>query len=344
LIADLWSLSLLLSELMSLYGAETTGKPHSSPVGPSFFDHVRHERDFVASKRGTQQLAYWLDTLAEQTDRLKLPPWRDLAPPANLTGHSVHLPIDQSLSEKLRRLSAALGTTLAVTLFTAYQILLWRFSGQASFRLALVSGGRSDSRFATTVGYFVNLLVVRVAPAPDATFAEMIGMVQESVTTALKQGAYPYGLLVKELQRGSAARQDLFDAVFVMQSSPHELSAAKFAVAAGAPVTISGLELTPLPIETGTSQFDLSLAAAEVDDQIALELRYNTNIFPADFAASMLDCLGSLLEQLVTEPQSRAGAARLLRASSVASKAANFEPSANFESDETLVSLFERQV
>jgi amino acid adenylation domain-containing protein len=344
LIADLWSLSLLLSELTETYEADVTNKPRKQPLqSRSFLEHASRERAFVASERGERQLAYWLETLAEQTDRLKLPAWRDLAAVRTLEGNSIRLSLNKSSSQKLRDLAATLGTTLAANIFTAYQILLWRFSGQDSFRTAMVYAGRGDSRVSSTVGYFVNLLIIKASPQPDLSFAEMIGTVQESMTIALRNGDYPYGLLIKELQRGSATRQDIFDAVFVMQSSPHELAAANFAVATGAPIKISDLEFSPLPVETGTAQFDLALTAADVDGQIALELRYNTDIFPASFAEHLIAGLKTLLEQIATEPSVRVSNARLLTENSELVRVSNFEPSADFNSDDTLVNRFERQ-
>ncbi|HKQ75117.1 MAG TPA: amino acid adenylation domain-containing protein [Blastocatellia bacterium] len=344
IIVDLWSLSLLLSGLVEFYEAATRGvSPDESPQGLSFLSHVIEEREFVAGARGERQRAYWIETLAETTERLKLPAWRDLAAPQTLDGESVRLILDRELSEKLRGLAATLGTTLAASLFAAYQILLWRFSRQDSFRIALVYAGRGDGRFANIVGYFVNLLVIKVCPRPDLSFAAAIMATQESVTAALRNGDYPYGLLVQGHQRGSAARQELFDAVFVMQSSPHELPAAKFAVAAGKPVTVAGLEFSPLPVETGAAQFDLTLTAADVDGKLALDLRYNTGIFTRSFAERMLAGLKNLLEQIVTEPGVRVGEAGLLAKSSATVRASDYAPRAGFDSAHTLVSLFERQ-
>jgi amino acid adenylation domain-containing protein len=345
MIVDLWSLSLLLSGLVEFYEAATRGVSlDESPRGPSFLDYVIDERELVAGARGERQRAYWLETLAEETERLKLPAWRDLTAPRTLDGESVRLILDRELSEKLRDLAETLGTTLAASLLAAYQILLWRFSRQDSFRIALVYAGRGDGRFANTVGYFVNLLMLKAGLPPDLSFAETIIAAQVSVTAALRNGGYPYWLLVQEHQRGSAARQDLFDAVFVMQSSPHELPVAKFAVAAGEPVMSAGLEFSPLPVETGAAQFDIALTAADIGGQIALELRYGASLFSRSFAERMLAGLKNLLEQIVTEPGERVSEAGLLAKSSAAVGVSDFTPRADFDSNQTLVSLFDRQV
>jgi amino acid adenylation domain-containing protein len=344
LIADLWSLSLLLSGLVELYEAAVSGNPGiESPQAPSFLEYVIGEREFVTSARGERRLTYWLETLSEETERLKLPAWRDLAAPRTLDGESVRLILGGSLSEKLHGLAATLETTSAANLITAYQLLLWRFSRQDTFRIALVYAGRGDCRFSNTVGYFANLLIIKACLQPDLSFAEMIVETQESITEALRNGDYPYGLLVQEHQRGSAARQELFDAVFVMQASPHELPAAKFAVAAGAPMTAADLEFSPLPVETSSAQFDLALTAADVDGRIALELRYHTDIITRSFAERMLAGLRELLEQISTEPGARVKRAALLASSSVLMGASDFAPRTGFDSSQTLVSLFERQ-
>jgi amino acid adenylation domain-containing protein len=344
LIADLWSLSLLLSDLIERYQAVISGEPVvESMQGPSFIEHVVEEREFVASPDGERQLTYWMSVLAESTERLKLPPWRDATAPRTSEGESVRFRLDRSLSERLRGLTATLGSTLSVGLLAAFQLLLWRYSRQDSFRISLVYAGRGNARFAGTAGYFANLLVINAGLRADLSFAQMIGAVQQSVTNAIRNGDYPYGLLVQEHQRGRAEREDIFDAIFVMQSSPHELPAVKFALAAGTPLITGNLELSPLPVETGVAQFDLALAAAEIDGEIAIDLRYKTSLISRAFAECMLTGLSGLVEQMVSKPGAPVGTAALFTGKTEVARASNFEPTAEFDSGETLVSLFERQ-
>ncbi|RMH42169.1 MAG: non-ribosomal peptide synthetase, partial [Alphaproteobacteria bacterium] len=65
IVADGWSLGILLAELGALYGAALRGEPAElAPLPVSYADYARWQRDWLAGERLAAQLDYWRSQLA----------------------------------------------------------------------------------------------------------------------------------------------------------------------------------------------------------------------------------------------------------------------------------------
>src|SRR4029077_6778461 len=81
--------------------------------------------------------------------------------------------------------------TLFMTLAAAFQVLLCRHSGQEDLAIGAPRAGRSRSKLAGTVGYFVNPVVLRGDLSGDPTFAELLERTKATVLAAFEHGDYP---------------------------------------------------------------------------------------------------------------------------------------------------------
>ena len=69
IVADFWSLAILVRELPALYREAAGGGPAQlPPPGLPYEEHVRLEREALAGERGEALLAYWQETLAGLPD------------------------------------------------------------------------------------------------------------------------------------------------------------------------------------------------------------------------------------------------------------------------------------
>ena len=65
IVADFWSLAILMRELPSLYREAAGGGPAElPPPGPSYGEHMRLVEEALAGERGEALLKYWKEILA----------------------------------------------------------------------------------------------------------------------------------------------------------------------------------------------------------------------------------------------------------------------------------------
>jgi amino acid adenylation domain-containing protein len=317
IVADFWSLAVLLEELGTCYAKARAGAPSALPPLPAqYADYVRWQAETLAGAEGQRLWSYWQTKLAGDLPALDLPADRPRPPAQTYRGAAQTLRLDPRLSQRLRDFSRAQGATLYTTLLAAFQVLLHRYTGQRDILVGSPTAGRSRADLARLVGYFVNPVVLRADLSGDPPFRRFLEQVRQTVQEAFAHQDYPFPLLVERLQPNrDPSRSPIFQVLFSLQKVPlldsPELAA--FAVGAGgARISIGGMELESVALEQHSAQFDLALAAADTPQGLVFSMQYNSDLFETATVERMLGHLGVLLEHSVSQPDQRVSRLPLL--------------------------------
>ncbi|HFC11943.1 MAG TPA: amino acid adenylation domain-containing protein [Anaerolineae bacterium] len=295
IITDFWSIVVLLEELLSAYAGETL------PPAPRLHlsDYVAWQTKTVA--QATEKWTYWQKQLAD-IPALALPSDRPRPPVQTYNGALHQHVLTADLTSRLNQLAQDHTATPFVLLLAAYQTLLQRFTGQADIVVGTPLAGRDDPKLATLLGYFANPIALRTHFDADQSFADLLAQVRQTVLDGMKN-SLPLPLLVERFQQGrDLSRSPFFQTLFVVQKafSAENPDFAAFAVGqqGNPPVQLSGLTVTPIPLNQNTAQFDLSLSMAEIGGQYQLRWEYNSDLFNADSISRMANAFATLLAAL----------------------------------------------
>src|SRR5581483_483914 len=170
IIADGWSIEVLIRELATLYQAYVAGEP--SPLAPlalQYADFALWQRNWLQGEVLEDHLSYWRKQLA-QVPALELP--TDHPRPAVLIseGASQVVHLSSFLQQKLQALSQREGATLFMVLLAAFQVLLARYSGQSDLAIGTPIANRNHSEIEGLIGFFVNALVIRTDLSDNPAF------------------------------------------------------------------------------------------------------------------------------------------------------------------------------
>jgi acyl-CoA synthetase (AMP-forming)/AMP-acid ligase II/acyl carrier protein len=307
LVADFWSLGIMLHELGRLYEAETLGtRALLAPPAAQYTDYPLAQDEMLRGPEGERHWDYWLEQLSGELPVLNLPTDRPRPPRRSYHGGAHCLRLEDELVDQLKDLSRRREMTLYMTLLAAFQLLLQRYTGQDDLVVGTPTGGRRHARFAGVVGYFVNALPIRADLSADPTAEEFLSRVRERVLGAFAHQELPFSLLVERLQpRREPGRSPIFDVAFALQKFhlPSGEDISSFALGeAGARVNVGGLELESVALGRRIVQFDLTLAAAETRRGTALSFQYDTDLFDPATVARMAGNYETLLRALAFEP------------------------------------------
>ncbi|MGA9773066.1 MAG: amino acid adenylation domain-containing protein [Blastocatellia bacterium] len=306
IVADFWSFALLVRELSTLYKAEETGaREPIQPIVSRYSDYVGWQKRLLEGSEGEKLWTYWKDRLSGDAPVLDLPADRPRPITQSYRGASHQFDIGEELSSRVRALSRACGVTLYVSLLTAFQALLHRYTGQETITVGSPTTGRTRAEFSQLIGYFVNPLVLRANLSSDVTFQELLARARDTVLSAFDHQDYPFAKLVERLQpEREAGRSPLFQVMFVLQKAPMaEDRLGLFALGrAGAQIALDGLTLESVALTEQSSQFDLTLMMAEADAEIAGAFQYNTDLFDSSTIAQMRMHLCLMLEAMTDDP------------------------------------------
>ena len=321
IVADLWSLAVLLDELRVLYTAQGTDAPSANlaPLELQYTDYVRWQEEMLRGAEGASDWAYWQKQLTDELPVLELPADRPRPPVQTYRGASQSVRLSVELMAALKALGQNRGATLYMTLLAAFYVLLHHYTGQEDILVGSPTAGRSWSGLAGLVGYFVNPVVMRARLSGNPTFETFLEQVRRSVLASFEHQDFPFALLVERLQPvRDPSRSPIFQVMFVLQKAHllNEEGLAAFALGeAGARMKLGELELESVALDQRAAQFDLTLTAAEVEGHLAASFEYNTDLFEAATIRRMLRHFQTLLEGIVTDPGARLSSLPVLTAS-----------------------------
>ncbi|HEY9862090.1 MAG TPA: condensation domain-containing protein, partial [Candidatus Obscuribacterales bacterium] len=179
LIADGWSRGVFIEELAAFYEAFNRQAPVSLPeLLIQYGDVAVWQRQWQTGEAAKSQLTYWQQQLRDLSI-LNLP--TDKLRPASQTFNGAKLPVQlsASLTRSLKALSQQEGTTLFMTLLTAFNLLLHYYSGQEDIVVGTDVANRNRTETERLIGLFVNQLVLRTDLSGNPTFRQLLARVRQ---------------------------------------------------------------------------------------------------------------------------------------------------------------------
>ncbi len=200
IVADFWSLMLLLEEAGKLYEAYSRGtEAQLQPLNRSYADWVAWHHQLLAGPEGERLRSYWKRELSGEIPPLNLPADHRRSPVQTFSGASLPFTLGKRLTQQLKELGAQQQNTLFTTLLAGFQVLLHRITGQQQIVVGSPTTGRPRVEFANVVGYFVNPLPLRADFSDRLTFSQFMAQFRKTVMGAFAHELYPFPLMVETL-------------------------------------------------------------------------------------------------------------------------------------------------
>ena len=299
--SDGWSVGVFHRELAAAYAALVRGTEPALPALPiQYADYAVWQRAWLQGPVLAAQRAYWRRKLADLPP-LELPTDRPRPPIARQGGAHLTMDLPAQVTVGLKVLGAREGATLFMTLLAAFQVLLYRHSGQTDIAVGSPIAGRGRPELEGLIGFFVNTLVLRSDLSDEPPFVEFLSRVRKTALEAYTHQDLPFEKIVEDLAPArDLSRQPLFQVLFVLQNTP------------GPPLVLEGLDVSRVVRETESVKFDLSLAVRESADGLHLRWEYASDLFEASTIARMAGHFERLLEAIVADPARGVGDLPLL--------------------------------
>lgn len=292
IVADGWSLNLLLDEFARLYAEACGGQPAQLASLPcrsvqAVLDQESRQAEWQAS-----HLAWWRQALGEMPESLGLPSdgnWdaRRVSPAERLSRR-----VEAELAERLRQAAQARGASPFMWLLATFGLLLHRHGGARLGCLGVPSANRLQADTFGQVGCFINTLVFPLRLEPAESFIAQLARVRDFTLDAQAHQALPYDDLA-----ASYGGRELFRVLFNHQQ--RDLGALR---------RLPGLLAEPLAWHSRQAKFELQLQTEE-DERGRLSLHFDFALDAWDRATieRLADAYLQLLAATVAEPERPVG-------------------------------------
>ncbi len=290
IIADGWSGKILMEELAVLYEAFCAEK--SSPLAPleiQYADFALWQNDYIQKDAVLDQLSYWKDQLQGSPSLLKLPTDYSRPPVQTYQGSCQYFQLTKELTEKLQHLSKTNGTTLFMSLLTAWSILLSKYSQETDLVIGSPIANRNRTEVESLIGFFVNSLALRINLSNNPTVTELLQRVKQVCFDAYDNQDIPFEKLVETLKpERNLSNHPIYQVMFVLQNANNQ----KF--------EIPGLDITIREKENVVAKLDLTLEMQETEEGISGKIEYRSDLFKPSTIERMIGHFQKILEEIST--------------------------------------------
>ena len=297
---DGWSQHLLYADLGSAYARARRGLPAGlEPLPAGYADYVAW-REQRLHRRGDADLAWWVEHLAGAPTVLELPADRPRPAAPGLAGHDVAADVDADTARQVTALARELAVTTPAVLLAALALLVRRLTGVTDMVLGTPAADRRHAAFAETVGFFVEIMPLRLRVDDAATVADHVLAVRDELIAAF---AHPEAALERIVGAlgigGDGSRNPVAQVLFNMFSF------------AAPDLALDGLAVQPVPVRPPGSPFDLTLYAQERDGRLEVSMLAAADLFDESRVTSFLDAYLHVVRALVAAPEGKVGEVRL---------------------------------
>ncbi|WP_370683376.1 amino acid adenylation domain-containing protein [Pseudomonas syringae pv. atrofaciens] len=302
IIADGWSMGVILQEVTTVYGDFLRGQASSlAPLAVQYADYACWQQQRLSDEALAGQLDFWKRTLADAPPLLDMPADRPRPTVQRYVGATFSSTVDGTTLRALNALARQTQGTLFNVLIGALSVLLWRHSGQRDLCIGTPFANRSRPEIEPLIGHFVNTQVIRQRLDPQQTFAELLREVRATLLDVHAHQDVPFDRVVEAVNpQRDTAYSPLFQVMMVLQNTP------------GNAAQMQGLSMTPYGTGSATAKFDLAFEWVERDGVLSLLVEYNTDLFDQTSIERLSGHYRQLLEQVALNPKQPVGALTLI--------------------------------
>ncbi|MBK8549760.1 MAG: amino acid adenylation domain-containing protein [Ignavibacteria bacterium] len=333
--SDGWSLSIFVKELVELYESyEKNREDNLTPLPIQYADYAIWQRNYLQGEVLEKKLDYWKEKL-RGSEPLQLATDYNRPAVQSTKGSVAGFSFDKELSESLQTLSQQQGATLFMTLLSAINILLYRYSGQSDICVGSPVAGRQQKETEELIGFFINTLVMRSEVNSDDSFTEFLQQIKATTLSAYEHQDVPFEKVVDSVvKQRDISRSPLFQVMFMLQNTPDIPE-----------LRLGDVKLHSEISEQTTSKFDLAFSMAQTAKGISGTIEYCADLYHEKTILRMIGHFEKLIRSIVAEPEKSIGMMRMLGIDEEQQLLSEFrDKNTDYPKDKTIIDLFEAQV
>ncbi len=310
IVSDAWSVVLLMNDLIESYFSIGAGaEPQFNELEYRYSDYVQWQSRLLESSESGRTLKYWTEELRDAPMVLDLPTDHARPPVQTFNGSTHGFKLSRDLTRKVEALAADNQVTLYITLLSAFQILLHRYSNQEDLVIGSPFAGRHHQEFHDLVGFFINPVALRSRVDDDPVFADYLQRVNNTFIGAFENQEFPIQKLVEHLEvKRDSSRSPIFQVTFSMEKVPgvDEQGIAVFLIGQGGhEFEVGDLSVKSIDLNLRQAQFEITLVVEEAGGNIYGCWQYNRDLFEPETISLLNELYEQILEDLVVNPKKR---------------------------------------
>lgn len=304
IIADGVSVNILLNEFATYYQSYMQRKPAQLAQLPiQYADYTAWQQKWLEGGKKESQLAYWQNYLGESHPVLMLPTDHTRQPVTNYPSIRYCFDLPQDMLVRLHQLAFDRGATLFMIFLVAFQVLLYRHTGQQTIRVGVPVANRHRIETTDLIGFFVNMQVLQGQLDGRGSLVDLLDQIRDDAINAQAYQDLPFEQLVEALHPQRDLRHNpLFQTTLNhLQKDYRHLQ------------QCTGLTASDYALPEQAAQLELRLETVESPNGgVTVSFIYAANLFTSPFIERLAHHYLRILHELAGRPTTAIGDIDLL--------------------------------
>ncbi|GAB2198754.1 non-ribosomal peptide synthetase [Sessilibacter sp. MAH4] len=296
IITDEWSMNNLVAEFTKIYSSYTKDSNQEQFVLPNLTIQYK-DYSIWQHKQFTKSYGEQLDEFWQQ----QLKNYKNFQWPQNSSGQvrknglakRLNVLLSQEQTAVIKSFARAQNTSEFIVLSAIFRVWLARLVSANDVVIGTDFANRPSPDLEPLVGFFINLLPLRLSVDEHSTFAEIVSHEKEHFLEVNEFQQQPYEKVIEHYRaNNSSDRSALIKFLLVMQNTP------------AADIHLPDLSVSVLPNSNQTARFDLSVFI-NLDKQCELQWVYDCSIFDDITINHYATQLSEILNTLTRNPNQK---------------------------------------
>lgn len=345
IIHDGWSLNILLRELSELYHAGS--KNINLPVvveSFAYLNFITWQQNTLSDEVLEKQRTFWKKQLYHIP---KLELVYDKAPKETqeiALNNRIAFKLDAKVTRKLKKIALVNQVTLYDVMLSAFGLFLSHYTNQEDVNFITAVSGRHHASVADVIGFFTNLVLVRMHLNNQETFSDLIKKNQKLIHAIFDNQDVPFNEIIQLTGESVNSKIHAFNQVgFIFQSYPinHLIINEKV----GKRVYADDKAELVYDACNECRFGNLVCFMQEYDDLLHGMIEYNTLLFDKQRIKCMIDSFKTFVAHVIDMPNRPARAIPLLPIHQYQQMFHQWnQPAVHYTHHESLLSYFSKQV
>lgn len=268
IVGDGWSLGMCMVDLGRLYSSVKNSTSHGLEKADSWINYAAEEEAYLQSKENEETENYWYAKYAGNVPVMDLQVNKQRPPFRTFAARRIDVAIEPAIIDKLKSAGAKAGCSLVNTMTAAFEIFLYRITGNEDVVVGLPAAGQSYIGKQNLIGHCVQLLPLRTSINPKEKFSNYLKQRKKTLLDDFDHQRFTFGSLLRKL---NVARDP----------SRIPLVPVAFNIDIGLTngVEFSGLEFAFSTNPRHYENFEWFINCSGSGNNLVIECTYNTDLF-----------------------------------------------------------------
>lgn len=266
----------------------------------NYAEFATWQRETLSGEKLNKLNDYWLSKL---NDYEPLHLQSDFPRPVQFDyqGKAVDFSIDKQQTDDLRALAQQLDISFYSVLVGAYCLMLSHYTNQRDIIIGIPFANRSRNEFKDMVGFFANLLVLRIHVDPELSLTDYLKSVSREIIGTQMHQEMPFEQLVKSLGiENDPSQHPIIQVIFALDllEGSSELGREQ----------LDALQMRRYKPDSGghtTAKYDLSGWVSETDSGLHGNFTYATSLFTEQTVSDFTCHYSMMLEHIASMTMNR---------------------------------------